>query len=408
MGRGSLHLGGGGGLLVPHHGGVDQVAALAALAGLLFQFGELLLQFLRFMVDVVDPGVELLHGGAVAVGLQLDAAAALAGAFQFGFGVLDLAAAVLVLVFQNGDAALAAGVFLGDFADLGVGLVRLDHQLLGLGAQLFGALVILFQVAADAVVIRLGGLIFPLLVPHRVLGTADGVHPQGDFQAFAGLGQGQKLLGLFAVPLEGTHPAFQFAQDVPQAFQVAFGGSQAALGLVFAVAVAGNARGFLKNFPAFPGFGGHDLGNAALAYDGVAVAAEAGVQKQLIHVLEADALAVDAVFTFAAAVVPAADDHLVGIHIQTVVGVIDGQADRSIAHGAAGLGSAEDDVLHFARAAQLLGAGLAHDPADGVGDIALARAVGPDNAGNTLADGQAGLVRKAFEALDLKFFQTHR
>lgn len=71
------------------------------------------------------------------------------------------------------------GVFLGDFADLGVGLVRLDHQLLGLGAQLFGALVILFQVAADAVVIRLGGLIFPLLVPHRVLGTAGWRPPTG-------------------------------------------------------------------------------------------------------------------------------------------------------------------------------------------------------------------------------------
>src|SRR5699024_5390027 len=104
---------------------------------------------------------------------------------------------------------------------------------------------------------------------------------------------------------------------------------------------------FLKDFPAFPRLGGHDLGNAALAHDGIAVPAQAGVQKQLIHVLEADALAVDAVFTFAAAVVPAANDHLVSIHIQTVVGVVDGQADRSIAHGAAGLGSAKNDILHF-------------------------------------------------------------
>src|SRR5699024_8065739 len=136
------------------------------------------------------------------------------------------------------------------------------------------------------------------------------------------------------------------------AFQVALGGGQAALGFVFAVAVAGDAGGLLKDLPPFARLGGHDLGDAALADDGVAVPAQAGVQKQLVDVLQADALAVDAVLALAAAVVPAADGDLVGVHVQAVVGVVDGQADRRIAHGAAGLGAAEDDVLHLARAAQ--------------------------------------------------------
>jgi hypothetical protein len=39
-------------------------------------------------------------------------------------------------------------------------------------------------------------------------------------------------------------------------------------------------------------------------------------------------------------------------------------------------GAGEDDVLHLA-AAQRLGALLAHDPAEGVHDIGLARPVGP-------------------------------
>ena len=65
------------------------------------------------------------------------------------------------------------------------------------------------------------------------------------------------------------------------------------------------------------------------------------------------------------------------------------------------------DVLHLAAAAQLLGAGLAQNPADGVGDVRLARAVRPDNAGNALADLDLCLIGEGFEALDFQFFQAH-
>ena len=345
-----------------------------------------------------------LHGLPVGAGFGLQAAGALAGAGQLGLRFGDLGAGVVVLVAQHGQPAVAAGAGFGQGADLGVGLLHRQHQLLGFGAQRLGAGVELVQLAGQALVVRLGGFVPALLVPGGVLGPADGVHPEGDLQAFAGVGIFQEFLGFLAVPLQRAHPAFQFAQDVPQPFQVALGGGQAALGLVFAVAEPGDAGGFLENFPPLAGFGGDDLGNAALADDGVAVPAQAGVQQQLVDILEADVLAVDGVLALAAAVVPAADGDLVGVHRQAVVGVVDGQADGGVAHGPAGLGAAEDHVLHLAGAPQLFGAGLAHDPADGVGDVAFARAIGPHHAGDAGADGDFGAVGEGFEPLDLKLF----
>ena len=52
--------------------------------------------------------------------------------------------------------------------------------------------------------------------------------------------------------------------------------------------------------------------------------------------------------------------------------------DLGQAEAAARAGAVEDDVGHLA-AAQALGALLAEHPADGVDDVALARAVGPDD-----------------------------
>src|SRR5699024_3598176 len=141
-----------------------------------------------------------------------------------------------------------------------------------------------------------------------------------------------------------------------------------------------------KDLPALVAFGAHDLGDAALADDGVAVPAHAGVQKQLVDILEPHVLAVDGVLAFAAAVVPAADGHLIRVHVDAAVQVVHGQVDHGVAHGAPGLGAANDHVLHLARTAQLLGAGFAQHPADGVGYIAFAGTVGSHHGGDARLD----------------------
>ncbi len=107
------------------------------------------------------------------------------------------------LVFQDGDLALAAGVGFGDGADGGVGLLDGQHQLLGLGTQGRAFFVKLVQLAAQAVIVRLGGLVLALLVPQGFVGAADGIHPECDLQRLALLAQFQKLLGLFTVPFQG-------------------------------------------------------------------------------------------------------------------------------------------------------------------------------------------------------------
>ena len=67
------------------------------------------------------------------------------------------------------------------------------------------------------------------------------------------------------------------------------------------------------------------------------------------------------------------------------------------------LRAAEDDVLHL-RAPEALGALLAHDPADGVGNIGFSRAVRAHNGGDILPEVQDGFVREGFKALNFQRF----
>jgi hypothetical protein len=69
-----------------------------------------------------------------------------------------------------------------------------------------------------------------------------------------------------------------------------------------------------------------------------------------------------------------------------------GQAAEAQAHFGSGarfprVTAAEDDVFHLL-AAQALGALLAQDPRDGVGDVALAAAVRPDDRGDAAVEGK--------------------
>ena len=75
----------------------------------------------------------------------------------------------------------------------------------------------LVQLAAQAVIVGLGGLVLALLVAQRVVGAADGIDPECDLQRLAPLAQFQKLLGLLAVAFQGADALFQLTQNVPQA-----------------------------------------------------------------------------------------------------------------------------------------------------------------------------------------------
>ena len=91
------------------------------------------------------------------------------------------------------------------------------------------------------------------------------------------------------------------------------------------------------------------------------------------------ALAVDLVLAGAVAEHPPGDRDLGVVDRQRVVGVVDRQGDLGPAQRGPAGGAGEDDVFHLA-AAQRLGALLAEHPGDRVDDVALARAVRPDDA----------------------------
>ena len=143
----------------------------------------------------------------------------------------------------------------------------------------------------------------------------------------------------------------------------------------------GNARRLLKDLTALTALDRQDLIDLALADDGIALPAHAGIHKELVDVLQAHRLLIDIVFRLAAAVIAAGHRHLRLVAVENMLGIVDHQRHLCKAHGAALFRAAEDHVLHLG-AAELAAVLLAHDPADGVGDVGFTAAVGADDGGN--------------------------
>ena len=244
------------------------------------------------------------------------------------------------VVFQHGDAAVAAGKLFCDAANIPIQALDGNGQLLCLHTDLLSLGLGGSGLPVKPLILGLSGLIVPHLTADGLPGAVDSVGPEGDFQRLPPGAELEKALGLLALFFQRADPGFQFVEDVPQTLEVLCRRSQTPLRLVFAVAVLGDAAGFLENFAALAAFCGNDLRDAALSDDGVAVPADAGVQQQLVDVLEAAELAVDGVLALAGAVVFAADDGFVGVDVQRVGAVVQRQAHHGKAHGSPAAGAA--------------------------------------------------------------------
>ena len=115
---------------------------------------------------------------------------------------------------------------------------------------------------------------------------------------------------------------------------------------------------------------------------------------------------VDEVLALARTVHAACDRDLGEVDGQRVIGVVEDEGDLGEADGIACRGAREDDVLHRL-AAQLLGALLAQDPQDGVGDVGLAAAVGAHDHGQAGIEDHGGLIGEGFEPLQGERLQIH-
>ena len=192
------------------------------------------------------------------------------------------------------------------------------------------------------------------------------LQPDGDLQKTHLIPQQQILLRPFRLIPQRLHLELQLADLVVDADQILLRPLQLPLRVLLAVAEFGDTGGLFKNLPALAAFGREDLIDLALANDGVALLAHAGVQEQFRHILEPDRLAVDVVLTFPAAVIPAGHRHLRLLHGgKDMSRIVQNQRHLGKPHRGPLLRAAKDDVLHLG-APQSLGALLAHDPADGV------------------------------------------
>ena len=148
--------------------------------------------------------------------------------------------------------------------------------------------------------------------------------------------------------------------------------------------VLGDAGSLLNKSAALLGAALQNGIELALADDGMRILAQARIVQDVLNVHQAARARVDEVLTLARAIHAAGDSHLFKVDGKHMVRVVEHQRNLGHTHRLARRRAREDDILH-GLAAQLLGALLAQDPQNRVGDVRFSRAVGTDD------DGQARL-----------------
>ena len=208
------------------------------------------------------------------------------------------------------------------------------------------------------------------------------------------------------LPLQRVEPGLDFVEDVLNTGEVFACPLELSFSFFLADAVGHDAGGFFKNLAAVFAFLGKDFVDPALADQGIAFPADARIAEKLLNVSEPAAGFVQLIFAVPAAINAARYAYLGKSAFQRSVAVVKRQGDFAVGGALSLLRAAENHVFHL-RAAQDAGALLAQHPTDGVADIALARAVRPDDAGNSLIEDDLGPIHKGFEPVQFEFFKLH-
>jgi hypothetical protein len=247
-----------------------------------------------------------------------------------------------------------------------------------------------------------------LAPPHRQLEPARGAHVE---LQLPDLGLERAVaLGLAGLPVEGVELLAQLEDDVGDPLQVVAGGLHLPLGGLATLLVLGDSGRLLDHRAAILGPGRHDLADAPLLDDRVGGATHAGAEEDVVHVEEPRRGAVDEVVRLAGAVKPSPHGDL-GESLEgggQLGGAVVLEGDRHLGQRERGLRlrPVEDHVLHRA-AAQPERRLLPQDPADGVGDVRLPAAVGPDDPGHALVEDDDRPVHEGLETHHLQTANPH-
>ena len=245
-----------------------------------------------------------------------------------------------------------------------------------------------------------GGFVLLGQNPGLIRQTIQRIHPKGDLQSPQFVPQDQILLCRFRLLPQRLQLQIQFPQFVPQAKHILLRPLQLPQGFLPLIPVFGDTGSFLKDLPPVCAFGCKNLVDPALAYQGIPVTTQSGIHEKGIYILQTHQLAVDIILTVPAAIIPAGDHHFIRIPGKTAVLIAQDQGDLGKTGRAPLRGTAEDHVLHFGTAEGLCPL-FTQYPGDRVCDIRFSAAVWSHNGAVALLEGQAQLIRKGLEALNL-------
>ncbi|OQB34958.1 MAG: hypothetical protein BWY09_02494 [Candidatus Hydrogenedentes bacterium ADurb.Bin179] len=168
----------------------------------------------------------------------------------------------------------------------------------------------------------------------------------------------------------------------------------------------GDAAGLLEDFAAVLRAGAEDLVDPPLLHEGIGGGPDAGVHEEALDILEPAGGFIEEILALAGAEDTAGDGDLVEFGAEDGFAIGEGDVDLGHAEGFADIGAVEDTIFHLG-AAEGAGAGFAQHPADGVGDVAFATAVGPDDGGEAGLELEPGFIGKTLEPRDIQPFQMH-
>jgi hypothetical protein len=206
-------------------------------------------------------------------------------------------------------------------------------------------------------------------------------------------------VGRLGLALEGVLGLFDLGDDVLEAGQVDLGVFELGLGLALLVLVVSRARRLLDEGPFLGRLGGDEIADGPLLDDEVFLFADGVLPELVLDVLEADGLAVQAVFAFAGPEDPVGDDHFL---------LVAAQGEKDVGHVERGLlgVAVEDDVLGPV-APDGLDPQTAQDPQHGVDQVALAGAVGADDGREAGMEDDLGSFGEGLESLEFEFLDDH-
>ena len=149
-----------------------------------------------------------------------------------------------------------------------------------------------------------------------------------------------------------------------------------------------------------------DLVNHLELDNGVGIAANAGIQKEIGDVFESAGDPVQKVLTFSRTVQAAPDSHFTVLGGQDAFVVIKGQPDFGQGGLFAVVGTVENHPIHLV-GTEHTGFLLTQYPSNGVHDIGLTAPIGSDNTGDPFLESHQDPIPKTLKTLDLNFRKSH-